>query len=95
MEGMRVMVKGINRQIIEVSDTQSDYFERALFFVNPDYSDAERAVLEHEARRTLRKMSRPAAVRERRRRHWLLIRLALAALGGAAVAVAVTAALIL
>ena len=35
------MIRGINRQIIEVSDTDSDYFERALFFVSPDYCDAE------------------------------------------------------
>ena len=42
------MIRGINRQIIEVNDTENDYFERALFFVSPDYCDAERAVLEHD-----------------------------------------------
>ncbi len=31
------MIKGVNRQVVEVSETGSDYFERALFFVNPKY----------------------------------------------------------
>lgn len=31
------MIKGVNRQVVEVSDTGSDYFEKALFFVNPKY----------------------------------------------------------
>lgn len=31
------MIKGVNRQVVEVADTGSDYFEKALFFVNPKY----------------------------------------------------------
>ncbi len=31
------MIKGVNRQVVEVAETGSDYFERALFFVNPKY----------------------------------------------------------
>lgn len=31
------MIKGVNRQVVEVADTGSEYFERALFFVNPKY----------------------------------------------------------
>ncbi|MBR5498481.1 MAG: hypothetical protein IKV76_10940 [Clostridia bacterium] len=31
------MLKGVNRQVVEVADTGSDYFEKALFFVNPKY----------------------------------------------------------
>lgn len=80
------MIRGINRQIIEVCDTESDYFERALFFVRPDYSDAERAVLEHEARRALKRFGEPTGARRRRKRLWLWGRLTLAALCGAAAA---------
>ncbi len=78
------MIRGINRQIIEVNDTESDYFERALFFINPDYCDAERAVLEHEARRALKRLEEPNGVRRHRKRIWLWGRLSLAALCGAA-----------
>lgn len=31
------MIKGVNRQVVEVADTGSEYFEKALFFVNPKY----------------------------------------------------------
>lgn len=31
------MIKGVNRQVVEVAETGSDYFERAIFFVNPKY----------------------------------------------------------
>ena len=40
------MIRGISRQIIEVQKLGNEYFERALFFVNPVFSDAERSVLE-------------------------------------------------
>ena len=30
------MIRGVNRQIIEVNDTQSEFFERAIFFVRPE-----------------------------------------------------------
>lgn len=33
------MIKGVNRQIIEVMDTGNQYFERALLVVRPGYTD--------------------------------------------------------
>ena len=32
------MSKGVNRQVLEIHDTGSDYFEKAMFFVRPEYS---------------------------------------------------------
>ena len=32
------MIKGINRQVVEVNDTGSDYFEKIMFFVKPEYA---------------------------------------------------------
>ena len=32
------MVKGVNRQVLEVHETGCDYFEKALFFIKPEYS---------------------------------------------------------
>ena len=31
------MIKGVNRQVVEVSHTDSIYFEKVLFFVRPEY----------------------------------------------------------
>lgn len=32
------MIKGVNRQVVEVRETGSDYFERIIFFVRPEYA---------------------------------------------------------
>ncbi len=30
------MVKGVNKAVIEINDTQDSYIERAILFINPD-----------------------------------------------------------
>ena len=47
------MVKGINRQVLELSDTGSRYFEKALFFVKPEFSRESEAVLRKSALRAI------------------------------------------
>lgn len=32
------MIKGVNHRVVEVSDTDSDYFEKIIFFVRPEYA---------------------------------------------------------
>ena len=32
------MSKGVNRQVLEIHDTGNQYFEKAIFFVRPEYS---------------------------------------------------------
>ena len=32
------MIKGVNRQVVEVRETDCDYFERIIFFVKPEYA---------------------------------------------------------
>lgn len=32
------MIKGINRQVVEVRETGNDCFEKILFFVKPEYA---------------------------------------------------------
>ncbi len=32
------MIRGINRQVVEVKDTGCDYFEKIMFFVKPEYA---------------------------------------------------------
>ena len=44
------MLKGINKQVIEVTDTGSKYFERALLIVNPRNS-TNQSLIYHEAAR--------------------------------------------
>lgn len=44
------MVKGVNRQIIEINDTGNQYFERVLLFVAPGRSDVPESELQAQAR---------------------------------------------
>lgn len=76
------MIKGVNRQIIEVSDTGSAYFERALLIVRANCADADTAMLHDEAGRLVRSAGAFAGLRlNRRRRFW---RTLWAGLGGGA-----------
>ncbi|MDR2909405.1 MAG: hypothetical protein LBU86_05945 [Oscillospiraceae bacterium] len=51
------MVKGINRNVIEISDTGSELFERAILFVKPDRNDTATEHLEASAWMFLKKTS--------------------------------------
>ena len=63
------MIKGINRQMIEVTDTGSDYFERALLVVRPACSACEDERLREEARRLMQQSSGTGGMRLMRRRN--------------------------
>lgn len=47
------MVKGINRQVLEILEPQCDYFEKALFFVKPEYSNESDAKLRNQALKSI------------------------------------------
>lgn len=65
------MIKGINHQVIEITDTDNRYYERALLVLRPEYASISRELLEKEARSLLQKMdtissAKPKAVRRAR-----------------------------
>lgn len=43
------MIKGINRQVVEVKDTGSECFERILFFVKPEYAGVSEGKIRERA----------------------------------------------
>ncbi len=43
------MIKGVNKQILEVTNTENPYFEKIIFFVKPEYKTADRKKLQKEA----------------------------------------------
>ena len=45
----KIMVKGVNRQVLEIHETGCAYFEKALFFVKPEYSRENEGKLKTEA----------------------------------------------
>ncbi|CDZ23630.1 hypothetical protein CCDG5_0492 [[Clostridium] cellulosi] len=52
------MVKGVTRRVVEIKETGSDYFERAIFFINIDGSrGTNENTLSQEARRIIDNLS--------------------------------------
>ncbi len=47
------MIKGVNRQVLEVHETGTKYFEKALFFVRPEYSTLSEKRLNEKALQAL------------------------------------------
>ncbi len=76
------MIKGINRQMIEVTHTGSPYFERAFFVVRGGCSDLSDAHLERLAHKMLEQADSYAGLR--RRRWHLLAKRAAWSIGSAA-----------
>lgn len=48
------MVKGVNRQVLEIHETGCEYFEKALFFVRPEYSAEKESKLKGSAMKSIR-----------------------------------------
>ncbi len=48
------MVKGVNRQVLEIHETGCEYFEKALFFVRPEYSAESEGKLKGNALKSIR-----------------------------------------
>lgn len=79
------MIRGINRQIIEVTEFGNAYYERAFLFVKPEYVETQKDILEKEAKLVLRKMGKPASIKRSKRILYWGIRLGGSALIGSAV----------
>ena len=88
------MVKGVNRQVIEISETNNMYYEKALLVIRPEYCNAQQEVLEREAKNMLRRMYPPSAIRSCHRFFYWLKRLGLSALAGAGISLLIAKAVL-
>ncbi len=53
------MIKGINKQILEVTNTESPYFEKIIFFVRPTSQSVSENKLQEEAEKLSQKIKKP------------------------------------
>lgn len=60
-------MRGVNKLIVEIKDTENEYFDRAILFLKPDKVTAEQSELNLGAERLLQAVR---SGRERRRRRW-------------------------
>ncbi|MDO4419805.1 MAG: hypothetical protein Q4B92_05510 [Ruminococcus sp.] len=76
------MIKGINHKIIEVTDTDSIYYEKAYLLVRPEFEEVEESVLRKEAKKLLSEVGTPSSIKGKRTIFYWFIRTVPAVLGG-------------
>ncbi len=57
------MIKGVNRQILEVTSPESPYFEKIIFFVRPEGAPRDEKQLYAEAEKFSKTAQRPPKTR--------------------------------
>lgn len=80
------MVKGVNRQVLEIHETGCDYFEKALFFVRPEYSAENEGKLRGGALKALRRTVPVPKTKKQKTKSLLLMLAELLASAGAGAA---------
>ena len=79
------MIKGVNHRVVEVIDTQSEYFERIIFFVRPEHGDVGETKIREKAKVIADAATEPPPSRVRARRLKLFLKLLAAAAIGATI----------
>ncbi len=74
------MVKGVNKTIIEITNTGNKLFNRVILFVSPEFVDKSDKKLTDEAQALIKKLEtagseslRQAVMRERKRKRRIII----------------------
>lgn len=57
------MIKGVNKQIIEINSTNSAFFEKAVLYVKPSMQDFSSKALAREAQHYVSKIITPQKIR--------------------------------
>ncbi len=55
------MLKGVNKQVLEITETHNSYFEKAIFFVKPEYSGLSEGKLKERAKKEIENAGKPPA----------------------------------
>lgn len=79
------MIKGVNRQVVEITETQCEYFERVLFFIKPEFSAVSEGDLRERASVIAQSAGVPPASRIKKSRIRFILNMSAAACAGAAV----------
>ncbi len=78
------MIKGVNRQVLEITNTENPYFERIIFFVKPEYGNEDRAKLKKEAENYALSAGKPPKSRKTKKEIRYLIMQSILCLGAGA-----------
>lgn len=57
------MIKGVSKQILEVTNTDNEYFDKIIFFVKPEHHATDRKKLEKEAQAVASLKQKPPKIK--------------------------------
>ncbi len=83
------MIKGVNRQVVEVNETDCDYFERILFFVKPEYACISQGKIRERAGIIAGRTEKAPPTRIRGNKTTQTLKIVLSLLGGVALGILV------
>lgn len=83
------MIKGINRQVVEVTETDCEYFEKIMFFVKPEYISVSESKIRERAGRIASSAGAPPITKVKKSRVHDVLKTALFFLCGAVTALIV------
>lgn len=61
------MLKGVNKSVIEINNTDNEYIERAILFIKPEKQDTHIAIINHKAKKYLNSLGTARFVTKRHR----------------------------
>ena len=62
------MIKGVNRQVVEITKPNCDYFERVVFFVKPEFTSVSEGRLRERANIMANSTGSPPVTKIKKRR---------------------------
>lgn len=84
------MIKGINRQVVEVRDTGNECFERILFFVKPEYAGLSEGKIRERAGLAAQGATLPPPTKLKRSRLTETLKITLSMLTGVAAGIIIS-----
>ena len=70
------MIKGVNKQVLEITETQNGFFLKSIFFVKPEYSGMSEGKLRESAKKELENAGNPPLTKlypQQRVKHFLFV----------------------
>lgn len=84
------MIKGINRQVVEVRDTGNECFEKILFFVKPEYAGLSEGKIRERAGLVAGAATLPPPTKLKKSRLTEVLRITLSMLAGMALGIVIS-----
>lgn len=82
------MIRGINRQVVEVKETGCEYFEKIMFFVKPEYAGVSEGKIRERAGMIAGNIEKPPVTKMQKDKKTELIKVICCAMFGFVMGVA-------